>query len=75
MGSPQIPRPVSPEDRWPRVRAEMFEESDAVRYELFVRLDPRTWPFNPRQTLVIRLLREVDENGVEVIVVAPKKGR
>jgi hypothetical protein len=46
-----------------------------VRYELAVRLDPRTWHFNPRQTLVIRILREVDANGVEVIVAAPKKAR
>jgi hypothetical protein len=46
-----------------------------VRYELAVRLDPRTWHFNPRQTLVIRILREVDQFGMEVIVVAPKKAR
>ena len=47
----------------------MFQEPDAVRFELAVRLDPRTWPFNPRQTLVIRFLREVDAHGVEEIVV------
>jgi hypothetical protein len=73
VAGPQVPRPRFPEDGWPRVRAEMFEEPDAVRYELAVRLDPRTWPFNPRQTLVIRLLREVDANGVEVIVVAQRR--
>jgi hypothetical protein len=75
VGGPPTPRPRHPEDRWPRAKAEIFEEPHAVRFELAVRLDPRTWHFNPRQTLVIRILREVDQCGMEVIVVAPKKAR
>jgi hypothetical protein len=75
MGGSPSPRPLPPEDRRPRTGCEIFAEPDAVRYELAVRLDPRTWPFNRRQTLVIRLLREVDAEGMEMIVVAPKKGR
>jgi hypothetical protein len=76
LASTPTPRPRSPEDRWPRPGGfDKVKEPDAVRYELAVRLDPRSWHFNPRQTLVIRILREVDQFGMEVIVVAPKKAR